>query len=355
MPTILNGSGTASPSYLAYDWERSPRDPVSHKLSYKSNRMSRRAASIVWHPEYQSGNPGMLYLLGRSSTSEYRNELGSSPYARAYAKFREAAWSDAQASLSVDAAEGRKTLQMITQTLTRLGKAALAVRKGQFEKAGHLLLSGKPKGVSVAETFASNWLAYRLGWTPFIKSLDSLVQTLGRPLQFEFRFCRGSSSLPFNVVKKAGAVSYWHDITLSGVYRVTIKARVEVSDPNLARLNQLGLLNPLEVAWELIPFSFMVDRIIRIGDFLSYWDDFVGLSFSDLSITEAITSSELWTVGRAGWKPVGDQHIKALIKRKSRSLASSLPVPSLQMGKGLFDNAKHAADAAALLIQLLRR
>lgn len=352
MPVIYEGFYTKSPRCLSYTWNRSPRSPL-RELVLVSNAMNRKAASIVW--DGYNGSPNALYLLGREKTNEYRSELGSSAYARAYAKLREAAWGDVQASLAVDLAERSSTLLMLEQTLRRLIQAVLAVKRGRFGDAARYLATEKPRGVSTREAFSNNWLAYRLGWTPLMGSMESLLQIIDSPLTYEFRFVRGSSALPFRLKKPAGSVSYWHDINLSGLYRVTLKGKVEVSDPNLARLNQYGLVNPLGVVWELIPYSFMVDRVIKVGDYLSSFTDFVGLSFKDLSLTESIIGSESWVVGRAGWEPVGKTHVKALIRRKSRVLISSPPIPDLQVGTGLLSSASKAADAAALLSNLLRR
>lgn len=353
MPTIYTGNEVGSSKYLNYVWTRSPRSS-ERELVLRSNAVTRTAASVVWHDSYKS-QPSALYLVRRNSTQEYRGEFGSSVYARAYAKVREAAWGDVQASLAVDYAERGATFLMLGQTLGRLVKAVLAVKRGRFGDAARHLATSEPRGVSVRKAFADNWLAYRLGWTPFMGSVDSLLQIIDSPLSYTYRFVRGSSTLPFKKTLKAGGYSYWHDVELAGTYRVVIKGKVEVSDPDLARLNQYGLLNPLGVAWELVPFSFMVDRVIKVGDYLGSFTDFVGLSFKDLSITDGITSSERWTVARPGWMPVGDVHVKALIKRKTRVLSASIPMPQIQFGKGLLANATYAADAAALLSNLLRR
>lgn len=62
--------------------------------------------------------------------------------------------------------------------------------------------------------------------------------------------------------------------------RVTwlVQAEVSISDPILYRTNQLGLVNPAAVAWELVPFSFLVDWFIGVGSWLNGLTDFVGLS-----------------------------------------------------------------------------
>jgi hypothetical protein len=53
----------------------------------------------------------------------------------------------------------------------------------------------------------------------------------------------------------------------------------------LATASEIGLTNPAEVAWELVPFSFVVDWAIPIGTFLGQLDASVGWHFETGSIT----------------------------------------------------------------------
>lgn len=354
MPYVYEGNLSGSRYCQLKDWQRSPRDPQTKQLKLRSNAVNRFQIWCEWLNGYKH-LPRGLFLGSPSTTSEFRSKLGSAAYARAYGKFREAAWGDAQASLAVDLAESKQSLLMLTSTLSRMVKATVAIKRCRFGEAAHHLATSMPQNVSTRRTFADNWLAYRLGWIPMFGSIDSCLQVIDNPLKYDFRFIRGSSQLPFvyNMHKKEW--SYWHAISTSGVYRVVIKASVQVTDPSLARLNQFGLLNPLEVIWELVPFSFLVDRIVKVGDYLSSFDDFVGLSFKDLSITDSLRGSESWVVNQAGWKPIGEEHVKALIHRKTRVLSSSVPIPDLQLGKGLLSSVEKAADLAALLSNLLRR
>jgi hypothetical protein len=53
---------------------------------------------------------------------------------------------------------------------------------------------------------------------------------------------------------------------------------VRVDNPNLHLAQQLGFINPLSVAWELVPFSFVVDWFGNVGQVLASFSDFAGLS-----------------------------------------------------------------------------
>jgi hypothetical protein len=54
----------------------------------------------------------------------------------------------------------------------------------------------------------------------------------------------------------------------------------------LSTASELGLTNPLAVAWELVPFSFVVDWALPIGSFLNQIDASVGWTFVTASLTK---------------------------------------------------------------------
>lgn len=53
----------------------------------------------------------------------------------------------------------------------------------------------------------------------------------------------------------------------------------DVDAPQLKRAAQLGLTNPTEILWELAPFSFVLDWILPIGDWLKSLDSGFGVTF----------------------------------------------------------------------------
>jgi hypothetical protein len=64
-----------------------------------------------------------------------------------------------------------------------------------------------------------------------------------------------------------------NDTTASQLFscsrEVMCKVWCELSSPHLSELQQLGLTNPALVAWELVPFSFVFDWFIQVGDWLT--------------------------------------------------------------------------------------
>lgn len=63
-------------------------------------------------------------------------------------------------------------------------------------------------------------------------------------------------------------------------------ARFIVTNPNVVIANELGLTNPFVIAWEVIPFSFLADRVINIKQLLSLGTDYLGLAILDSYTTQ---------------------------------------------------------------------
>jgi hypothetical protein len=177
------------------------------------------------------------------------------------------------ASAAVTLAEWRQSEKMIVARAGQLVQGLRAVRRGDLGKLNKLF--GAPKGFRPkAKSGANLWLEYHFGWSPLVNDIHSAVKVLSAvPPSFKIRG-RGRSREPFSI-KTGNASTY---IQADGLYVCATECggEVFVSNPNLALANQMGLINPLTVAWELVPFSFLVDWFLPVGDFLNSFTDLLG-------------------------------------------------------------------------------
>lgn len=181
---------------------------------------------------------------------------------------------DAKINMAVAVAEGRKTADMILDAANRIWRSYRAFRRGNFKEVARNL-NIPPNRVH------KTWLEYKYGWMPLLKDVEGAAEhyaqhTLGgRPPRFTV-----SSHEDFDLprIEKVFQMGFFpvssdnagHNETVYAVGKGHIRTKiwVEVTNPRMAELSQLGLTNPAELAWELIPFSFVFDWFISVGDYL---------------------------------------------------------------------------------------
>lgn len=350
-----NPGGNLSFRVITYD--RSSR--VNGKLVLRQNRLEmwdERVQKVqpVW--QAQCGHSIIARAGGDVPTSAICREILGYPdaYARCYAKFRERVWADSKAALAVEIGERKETISMLTESLETLAKAGVLVARGKFLQAARTLgLYFKPKGVSKKKAFLDNWMRYRYGFVPLMGSIMAHMERVDRPTHTF-------------AVAKTNRVTVWRGYntqfwqTSSEVYgtlSLTLKGRCDVASPTLVKLRDLGLVNPLSVAFELISKSFVIGWFLKVGEWLDSYTDFVGLKFTDLALTETYRGVEFLssniTFSSAGKTVYPGPWIIFTSKSKRRLVLETPPVPDLQWGTGL--NLNRAIDSVALLNNMFKR
>jgi len=192
------------------------------------------------------------------------------------------------------AAEAAKTGRMVAETADQLAHLIFALRRGDLKMFLNLMHPSAPKpsggaqkrfqkayGVDATAAVSSYWLQWKYGWSPFVKDVydamnalmdiqlpaDALVHSVKASMRMSGSFAENNVQLvyasngAFQV--KGDRVTVW-DESYRAVWRFK---------PNAVDLPaRLGLLNPLEIVWELVPFSFVGDWFLPIGDYLKALD-----------------------------------------------------------------------------------
>jgi hypothetical protein len=65
--------------------------------------------------------------------------------------------------------------------------------------------------------------------------------------------------------------------------RAYVRLDANIQSTYLEYFDQAGLLNPVEIAWELVPYSFIVDWFVPIGNCLSALSASAGLTLGSTS------------------------------------------------------------------------
>lgn len=251
--------------------------------------------------------------------------------------------------------------QQIYGSAMTLAAAYRSLRRGDFGQFLSILkLKRLPKRLqrrvetprgrwSAPEAASALWLEYWFGWSPLVADIHSAVSILEAELPEAVRVTASATARTELDRELIGTDQY-----LSGTYTVRVRmgATVSVENPNLRRATLLGLTNPASVAWELIPFSFLIDWFIPVSKFLDSWSDFFGLSVKDpwTSTLTTFTGVENYRWAYQG----GAYHVdtKHVTGQYQRDMGISSPVIYPKVFKGL--SVTRGATAVSLLLQVLK-
>jgi len=257
---------------------------------------------------------------------------------------------------------GLQTVELIGGTATRIYKAYKAVRRGNLKKAASALGIIRPRFPprlpvkSKSERIAQDWLGLQYGWLPLLSDVKQLAESLSHHVNAPFR-------QTYVVRRKIddGKVSLIGGVN-PGVIR---KSYTKESGQIIARFTELpsiwkleGLTDPTSLAWEVTPWSFVVDWFIPIGDWLE------ARSFAS-GLTGTFITTKRMEVGIFDIDPAPTDvsriyKIKGSYFRKyvkvDRSVSSSLsvPIPSF-VPLGDVPGWRRAANAVGLLVTNGRR
>lgn len=259
------------------------------------------------------------------------------------------------AGLGVDLVEYRQSVSMIVSTVGTLAKAFREVKHFRFGNASDLLrMKFIPKGVSLHKSAANNWLEFHFGWSPLLADIHDSCEVLNNPLN-SFTVERGRAREPY-------VGTYSHDFgsgigtgTAQGWIYAQQGARVKaVTGAGLHTLDQLGVINPLSLAWEVIPFSFVVDWFVNVGEFLGSLTDFAGITLEDTYRTQGyvIESTGQYAV-KPGFGSGAPRVWKVRYVYSERT--TSLSGIALNVKRIKTPSVVRAATAVSLLVQQLKR
>lgn len=155
-----------------------------------------------------------------------------------------------------------QTIDLIKKNLERIGKIGDALRKGEWSKLDSLIKGKTPdsvKKMKPSKRLSSGYLEIMFGILPLMSSVHTAVEAYGNGM-----LTRGSKVSAVSGQKRINFNSGWRP--LDGVGRASFSGRVR--NRNLATLNSYGLVNPLLMAWQRVPYSFVIDWFIPIGSIL---------------------------------------------------------------------------------------
>lgn len=268
-----------------------PFTMITAKCTYNSPNYTPDVPNSWYGQAASGGNPQLDAIANNTARSRWIGKVRDSQ----------------AASLAVTLAEWQQSERMIVTRAGQLLSGIRAAKRGDvkgLEKA--LGIKRKQRNRRASARDASGlWLEYHFGWEPLIGDIHNAVKVL-------------ASNPPAQTVRATGRYHYkakegsltnytwWRDVNY--LTRTLIQGDVFVSNPNLALANQLGLVNPATVAWELVPFSFVVDWFIPVGKFLDSFSDLLGyrVDYAFSTLTRVCSATSIYSQPSAPYIDTGE-------------------------------------------------
>jgi len=194
-------------------------------------------------------------------------------------------------------AERKQTVALTINAANRIVSAARALKHANWRdfsqalslhvyshKFGHAGIPklersfDKVRSTPVDKRLANHWLEYTFGWVPLLSDIYGSAELLASHALGELYHEQATGSCVKN--RKVS----WFDANriqynLEEKTRVKYVVKYELDSYARAALSQTGLDNPLLLAWELMPYSFVIDWFYPVQNYLKKLNTFDGFIF----------------------------------------------------------------------------
>lgn len=283
-------------------------------------------------------------------------------------------------------AEREQTVQLIATTAMRLVQSFRDLKRGNITSAAKGLTGMRPSrrirrgyrkaySDSADQAAAQAWLEMQYGWKPLLSDVEGAFKAMRSRISDQqdvrcsafrkaTRQTKSESSgfyTPNGGLKCTQTTTYEYTVKYTSFHRVT--------QSTTATLASIGLTNPALLAWELVPYSFVVDWFLPVGNFLNTLDATMGITFNRGCVTEVERWKHVFTwspdpddsklpnpmaTGVVYYKYDGFISSTVEIVKVKREVIPGFPSPQLPSFKNPL-SVTHAANALALLTTTFRR
>lgn len=261
-------------------------------------------------------------------------------------------------NLGIMLGESKTTFQYLGDLTRSLARFGLALRKGAYLDAIDALRGplGGPRSVLLpnripprnwrAQTLSQRLLEFQYAVRPLLgdakAAAEFLAHHLSVPLQQRYR-------VKVKMIDTSNSLSSFHGSQETvKTHRRSLIAFVR-EHPSV--IQQLGLLDPEVVAWELIPFSFVADWFLPIGAWLEA-RAFAKKVEGSFVYSDKMQSDIIWsmdkTKGRIDWPSDSPQVWRNTWFKRTLSSYAGVPFPRVKpLAEAL--SVEHALNGIALL------
>lgn len=270
-------------------------------------------------------------------------------------------------NLGVAFGERKQTARLIGDTASRIGKSVRHLKSGRIRKAMDELGISSRKREPRGSNVPSKWLEMQYGWKPLLSDVYGATDALSKHPNDHWRVTakatrsRNTSYAKIRApVGTNGPESNFDAFSGGCKVFTSVFARIDAIPSNelTISLASVGVTNPLLVAWELVPFSFVVDWFIPIGNYVESLDAMLGYSAGVYSSSLYITAEWVGSGLSRDWPNGTYVHNNFTETKKlvevNRTVSQSIPLPRLPRFKDP-RSLGHMANGLALLSQVFGR
>lgn len=257
---------------------------------------------------------------------------------------------DQRINFGVAMAEAQQTADLVGSTAKRLAHSLDYLQQGDFKRLAREL------GVGTLKSIPQGWIELQYAWKPLLSDVAGVTDKLAqRPPRDWVVSCKGT-------VKE----TWKNNITISGGTSSGTRTDASFFRGQFVRLDfvprndlqvmasNLGMTNPAEVFWEKVPYSFVIDWFLPVGDALRALDATWGYDFLSGSRTDRrecnrqISPATGGTYQSQRWS--GGHYRDFELHRHVYREAPSMIMPRVKNPLSL----GHMANGLSLLAQLFR-
>lgn len=228
---------------------------------------------------------------------------------------------------------------------------------------------GRERTAALNDAITKTWLNYSYAWKPLLNDVYNQMEALAqqntersdivRVIKKRFHY----DAEVFKVIDPDG-VAFFQSSHSTNNRSIKMVVRYSIPTGDVPALVTFGINNPLEVAWELVPFSFVADWFLPVGAFLKSISATSGCRFHTGSYTRLEKTMVDVKIASKGKKVHlgGDNYMQLVdtagnyhreefaVTRVPLMEFPEPPLPKLRDPRSVV----HAASAIALLYQLTR-
>lgn len=259
---------------------------------------------------------------------------------------------DSRIDLGASLAESRETVRYIADSALWFWRFIDNFRKGRWGNC-HQMLFGR-RGPTPKDA-ADAWLAYKFGLLPLMSDLHGTFEAFRKGILEKDALIHVSRQVKSNVTPLFVPTGNWTEARQYGevweLAKVVFYAKI--SDATLQALSSWGVTNPLAAVWEGLGWSFLVDWILPVGNFLKALDATVGLTFLSGTKTTRMHADLTYLIrpNVSGTTLIGNPIMtKYKCLATQRTVYTTWPTPWTYVKNPL--SSSHTSIVAALILSL---